>query len=327
MLMQAAVVGADGIAVEAVAAPRPGDTEILVKVVTASLNRADLPVAAGGRYGAIGGPGTVPGLEWAGEIVEVGRRAAGFAVGDRVMCSGIGGYAQYAVTDARRALPVPPGLDLETAATLPIALTTMHDALITNGGLCPGESVLVLGASSGVGLMALQIARLRGATTIIGSSTDTERRARLPEFGATHVVDTAAPDWPTGVLDATGGAGADLIVDQISGPIFKGTLAAAAIRGRIVNVGRLGGAAGAFDFDQHALKRLRYIGVTFRTRTLDEIAAINRAMLDDLGEAVTSRTLAMPVDSRFPLDRVAEALARMRGNRHFGKILLTVSGD
>src|SRR5215212_6507400 len=213
--MTAAVVGDRGVQVREVLAPHPTANEILVKVRAASLNRADLAVAAGHQHGPMGGPGTIPGLEWAGEVAEVGTGVEGFRPGDRVMCSGAGGYAEYAVTDYGRVLPMPADMSFEAATTLPLALQTMHDAMITNGRLQPGESILVQGASSGVGLMGLQIARWRGAAVVIGTSTNAERRARLAEFGATLAIDTKDPSWPDQVQKATGGKGVDVIIDQI----------------------------------------------------------------------------------------------------------------
>jgi NADPH2:quinone reductase len=320
--VKAAAVTSEGIRVREIATPRPKANEVLVRVRAASLNRADLAVAAGHQHGAVGGPGTVPGLEWAGEITEVGSEVEGLRPGDRVMCSGSGGYAEYAVTDFGRAAPIPAGMSFETATTLPVALQTMHDAIVTHGRLQPGESILIQGASSGVGLMGLQLARWRGAAVVIGTSTHAERRARLPEFGATHVHDTTDPSWPDQVRQATGGRGVDVIVDQVSASVANGNLKAAAVLGRIVNVGRLGGSKGEFDFDLHALKRVSYIGVTFRTRSVEEVREINRRMRADLGDKIASGELRIPVDSSYPLDEVAAALARMRSNGHFGKIVL-----
>jgi len=320
--MKAAVVGADGVRIADVETPRPKPNEILVKVHAASLNRADLAVAAGHQHGPMGGPGTIPGLEWAGEVVDIGEDVAGLHPGDRVMCSGSGGYAEYAVTDYGRACAIPDGMSYETATTLPLALQTMHDAIITNGRLQPGESILVQGASSGVGLMALQIARWRGASVVIGTSTNSDRRARLAGFGATHSLDTTDPEWPEAVRSATGGKGVNLIIDQISAPVANGNLQAAAVLGRIVNVGRLGGSKGEFDFDLHALKRVSYIGVTFRTRSVEEVREINRRMRADLWGAVEAGELGLPIDRSFQLEDAAEALAHMKANRHFGKILL-----
>jgi NADPH2:quinone reductase len=320
--MKAAVVGDGGLELKDVPTPKPKPNEVLVKVRAASLNRADLSVAAGHKHGAIGGAGTIPGLEWAGEVAEAGAEVKGIRVGDRVMCSGGGGYAEYAVTDYGRASPVPEGMSFETATTLPVALQTMHDAIVTNGRLQRGESIMIQGASAGVGLMGLQIAKRHGAAVVIGTSTNAERRARLAEFGATHAIDTKDPTWPEQVRDATGGKGVNVIVDQISASVANGNMQAAAVLGRIVNVGRLGGAKGEFDYDLHALKRISYIGVTFRTRSVEEVREINRRMREDLWEAVTAGELHLPIDRSFRLDEVTAALAHMKANQHFGKILL-----
>ncbi|HEY0570504.1 MAG TPA: zinc-binding dehydrogenase [Enterovirga sp.] len=323
--MKAATVTSSGIAVQSVTDPRPGATEVLVRVHAAGLNRAVLGIAAGHKHGPAGGAGTVPGLEWAGEVAEVGAEVTKFRPGDRVMCAGMGGYAEYALTDHGRCSLIPDGMSYEAAATLPIALNTMHDAVVTNGRLEAGESILVQGASAGVGLMAMQIARARGASVVIGTSTNAERRARLTEFGATLTLDTTDPTWPDLAREATGGRGVDVIIDQVSAWMANGNMKAAAILGRIVNVGRLGGMKGEFDFDLHALKRISYIGVTFRTRSLDEIRAITERMEADLWDAVSRQELRLPIDRVFPLDEVQAALAHMRANAHFGKILLKPS--
>jgi len=170
--------------------------------------------------------------------------------------------------------------------------------------------------------MGLQIARWRGAAVVIGTSTNAERRARLAEFGATFALDTKDPDWPEQVRRATADRGVDVIIDQVSAPVANGNMKAAAVLGRIVNVGRLGGAKGEFDFDLHALKRISYIGVTFRTRSIEEVREINRKMRADLWDAVTAGSLRIPIDRSYPLNEVTSALARMRANQHFGKILL-----
>jgi NADPH2:quinone reductase len=210
----------------------------------------------------------------------------------------------------------------EEAATLPVALQTMHDALVTNGRLRAGESVLIQGASSGVGLMGLQIAKLLGSRPVIGTSSSAARRARLAEFGADLALDTSDPKWPEAALAATEGKGVQLIVDQVSGKIANQNLQVAAVLGRIVNVGRLGGARAEFDFDLHALKRIDYIGVTFRTRSLDEVREITRRMREDLWPAVEAGKLRLPIDRVFPLDEAGAAQAHMRANAHFGKIVL-----
>jgi len=321
--MKAAVVGDKGLEIREIPAPRPRANEVLVRVRAAGLNRAELGMAAGHKHGALGGAGAVIGLEWAGEVEEVGAEVTGVRPGDRVMCSGNGGYAEYAVTDWGRVAKIPANnMSFEQAATLPIALQTMHDALVTNGRLSSGAAVLIQGASSSVGLMGLQIAKRLGAALVIGSSTNPARRARLSEFGADLAVDSGDPAWPDAVLRATGGKGVDLIIDQVSASVANANMKAAAVLGRIVNVGRLGGAKGEFDFDLHALKRIAYIGVTFRTRSLDEVREINRKMRADLWSLVEAGTLALPIDHVFPLDEAAAAQAHMRANAHFGKIVL-----
>jgi NADPH:quinone reductase-like Zn-dependent oxidoreductase len=324
--MKAGVVGEKGLEIRDVAAPRPKANEVLVRVRAAGLNRAELGMAAGHRHGNAGGAGAVIGLEWSGEVVEIGAEVpSDLKAGDRVMCSGNGGYAEYAVADWGRVARMPANnMSFEQAATLPVALQTMHDALVTNGRLVAGEAVLIQGASTGVGLMGLQIARERGAALVIGSSTNAARRARLAEFGAGLAIDSSDPAWPDAVLAATQGKGVDLIVDQVSASVANGNMKAAKVRGRIVNVGRLGGASGAFDFDLHALKRLDYIGVTFRTRSLDEVREITRRMRADLWPLVEAGRLHLPIDRIFPLDEAAAAQAHMRANAHFGKIVLRV---
>jgi NADPH2:quinone reductase len=319
--MKAAVATDKGLEVRDIPQPKPKPHEILVRVKAAGLNRADLNAARGaGGHGAVG---ATLGIDWAGEVVEVGSEVqGGFKPSDRVMCAGAGGYAEYAVADWGRVSPMPAGFGFEQAATLPVAVNTMHDALITNGRLKPGESVLIQGASSGVGLMALQIAKLMGARLVIGTSTNAARRGRLKEFRADLAVDTGNPAWPDEVLKATGGKGVNLIIDQVSGSVAVGNLKATAILGRIVNVGRLGGGKAEFDFDLHAARRITYIGVTHRTRSVDELREETRVMWKDLAAPIAAGKLHLPIDKVFPLGEAAAAHAHMKANQHFGKILL-----
>ena len=320
--MKAAVGTSNGLELRDVPQPRPKPHEVLVKVRAAGLNRADLSAARGA--GGHGQPGATVGLEWAGEVVEAGADVRHLKTGDRVMCSGAGGYAEYAVADMGRSVAMPAGLSFAGAAVLPIALITMHDALITNGRLAAGESVLIQGASSGVGLMGLQIAWLKGASPVIGSSTNDARRQRLQDFGADLAIDTRDAAWPDQVLKATDNKGVNVIVDMVSGATVGPAMRATALRGRIVNVGRLGGEKAEFDFNLHALRRIDYIGVTFRTRTVEEVREIMRRMTADLWDAVSAGKLTLPIDRSFALDEAVAAQAHMRANAHFGKIMLTM---
>jgi NADPH2:quinone reductase len=181
---------------------------------------------------------------------------------------------------------------------------------------------MIQGASTGVGIMGMQIAKAMGAKLVVGSSTNAERRTKLTEFGADLAVDSQDPGWVDQVLDATGGDGVDLIVDQVSGYVANQNMEATKILGRIVNVGRLGGFTGEFNFDLHAARRIDYIGVTFRTRSVQEVRDIVAAMKADLWGAVEAGDLSLPIDREFALEDAAEAVEYMKANKHFGKIVM-----
>lgn len=321
--MKALVLNGHGFDLTQAARPVPTADQVLVRVKACGLNRADLGVIAGGMHGSQGGAGSIPGLEWAGDVVEVGSNVKGFKVGDRVMCTGSGAYAEYAVSDWGRTMHIPsPSMTYEQAVTLPIAIQTMHNALITVGEMRAGETVLIQGASSGVGLMAMQIAKALGAKKVIGTSSNAERRAQLKKYGADVALDNSDPNWPQQAIEANGGVGVDLIIDQLSGAMANKNLEACKVLGRIVNVGRLAGRFAEFDFDLHAMKRIKYTGVTFRTRSVEEVREIVRLASADLAELYKSGALSLPIDSVFAFDKIGEAFARMKANQHFGKIVV-----
>jgi NADPH:quinone reductase len=321
--MKAAVLGHAGIEVRDLEKPVPEASEVLIRVRASTLNRADLIVASGHRHGRVGGVGARIGLECAGDVEAIGSQVTGLKPGDRVMATAPGGIAEYAVTDFARVHLIPANnMTYRQAACFPVALGTMHNAIVTAGRLQRGETLLMQGASAGVGLIGMQIAKLMGASLVIGTSTNPQRRARLKDFGCDLAIDSSAPEWPHEVKQATGDKGVDVIIDLVSALVANQNLAAAAILGRIVNVGRLGGMKGEFDFDLHAAKRIDYIGVTFRTRTIEEIRDINRLMRADLWPAVEAGELRLPISKAFPLSRVAEALDMMKANQHFGKIAI-----
>jgi NADPH:quinone reductase-like Zn-dependent oxidoreductase len=324
--VKAAVLGEKGVEVRDITKPKPAPNEVLIRVRASSLNRADLIVASGIQHGSVGGVGARLGLECSGEVEAIGSDVKDFRPGDRVMGSAPGGFAEYAVTDAARVHRIPGNnMTYEQAACFPVALQTMHNAVVTAGRLKRGETLLMQGASAGVGLIGMQIGKLMGASLVLGTSTNAERRARLKEFGCDLAIDSSDPKWPEKVRAATGGKGVNLIVDLVSGGVANQNLEASAILGRIVNVGRLGGTKGEFDFDLHALKRIDYIGVTFRTRTLDEVREIVRLMRADLWPALEAGRLAVPIYKTYRLDDIADALSVMRANQHFGKIVISVS--
>jgi NADPH2:quinone reductase len=319
--MKAGVASPNGVTIADVEQPKPKPTDILVKVKAVALNRADLGSARGDTsHGASAGKPI--GSEFSGEVIEAGKDVRDFKIGDRVMCHSAGSHAEYAVADQGRAMKIPDGMSYETAATLPIGLNTLHQALITAGRMKAGENVMVQGASSGVGIIGLQIAKLMGAKFVVGTATNAERRARLKEFGADLAVNTNDADWPDQVLKATGGKGVNLTVDMLSGPVVSQTMACTALLGRIVNIGRLAGMKAEFDFDLHARKRIDYIGVTFRTRTIEEVREILVRMRTDLWDDVKAGRIKVPIDKTFPLVEAKAGHDHMRANKHFGKILL-----
>lgn len=328
--MRAAVIAPTGVEIENVTQPQAGPTGVVVRVHAAGLNRADIHSVQLGRKthenSSTTGSDRLPAIiggEFAGEVVQVGADVHGFGIGDRVMGLGFGAHAEFAIADAGCLYQVPNDMDYRDAAALPVALLTSYNALLLAGKFCRGEAVLIHGASSAVGLMAVQIARAVGASVVVGTSMTASRRSRLVDYGADVAVDSARPDWPSEVLAATGGQGADLIIDHVAGTGFSSTMAAASLGCRIVNVGRLGGEHGAFDFDLHALKRLKYVGVTFRTLTLDDYRAVTARIRSELWSDVVRRQLTMPIDRTFSLDSAADAYKYMAQNEYFGKILIT----
>ena len=319
--MKAGVASPDGVVIQDVEQPKPKSTDLLIRVKAIALNRADLGSAKGDTsHGAA--TGRPIGSEFSGEVIEVGSEVRDFKAGDRVMCHSPGSHAELAVSDYGRAMTIPDGMSYETAATLPIGLNTLHNALITAGRMKAGESVMVQGASSGVGIIGLQIAKLMGAKLVIGTSTNDERRARLKEFGADLAVNTKDAGWSDQVLKATDGKGVNLTVDMLSGPTVSQTMRCTALLGRIVNIGRLAGMKAEFDFDLHARNRIDYIGVTFRTRTIEEVRDILVRMRADLWDAVKAGKIKVPIDKTYPLTEARAGHEHMRANKHFGKILL-----
>jgi len=319
--------GDDGatLVVRDVEQPEPAARELLVRVRAAGVNFADL-YRARRHFGSFRGPGAdIAGLEIAGEVVGIGSDVRGFDLGSRVMGMATGAYAEYCCIDAAVALPVPEELSWTEAAAVTGTYVTAHNALVANAALAKGESVLIQAASSGVGMAAVQLSRLLGAGLVMGTSTSPAKLERLVGMGLQVPINSREQDFVAEVMKATRDHGADVIIENIGGDTLARDIDCAAVKGRIINVGRLGKWIGEIDLDEHSRKQIRLIGVTFRTRTLDEVAAIMRSFRQDILPAFRDGRLKPLIHKTFPLDEAAEAQELMRSGGHFGKIVLQVS--
>ena len=307
--------------------PTPGPQDLLIRVQATALNRADLAQRRGRYPAAVTAADSglaIGGLEAAGEVVGMGGEVKGFNAGDRVMAMCGGGYAELATIDHRLALRIPERLSWEEAATIPVAYMTEHDALITNGRLQAGESVFVNAASSGVGVAAIQLAKLAGARPVMGSSSVADKLQALADVGMDVGINYKTEDVAEAVLNATQGEGVDVIVDHVGASHLADHLRCMALKGRLVSVGRLGGGKHEIDLDFIALRRLHLIGVTFRTRTLEERIAIAQRCGDTILPALADGRLRPCIDRVFPLGEVEEAQGYMASNAQIGKIVLSV---
>jgi NADPH:quinone reductase-like Zn-dependent oxidoreductase len=305
--------------------PVPGATDLLVRVHSAGLNFADLRRASTHYGHARQGTYPIAGLEMAGEVIACGADVTRFQPGDRVMAMATGTYAEYACVDARLAVGIPNCFDWNQGAAACVSYMTAHDALLTNAQLAAGESVLVQAASSGAGIAATQIARHFGASRVFGTSTSSEKLALLAPLGLTDPINVRETDFADAIARATDGKGVDVIIDHVGGSVLAGNLACAAVRGRIVSVGRLGEHTGPLDLDELARKRVRLIGVTFRSRTLAEHAAVVDAFEREVIPLMKDGRIVPPVDRVFALQDAAAAQDYMKAQKHFGKVVLEVA--
>lgn len=306
-------------------APRPGPRQIGVRVHTASVNRADLAQRAGTHHAvAPGSPPPVVGLDAAGEVVSIGSEVDGIQVGDRVMTMVSGGLSEEIVVDATMAVPIPRAWSYAEGAAAILGLMTEHNALRTHGRLGRGESVLIHAAASSVGLQAVQLARHLGAGLVIATTRRDRADGLLRSLGADHVIHPGAAGFADEVLALTGGLGADVIIDHVGGPYLADNIRCIAVQGRLIGIGRLGGAEGTLDMEALALKRASLIGVTFRTRDGQEKADLVAAMRSEID--LDAEDLRPVIDRLMPWTEVEQAQALMAANSHLGKIVLTV-GD
>jgi NADPH2:quinone reductase len=317
--------GATGVvlAMRDLPAQEPGPHQVKIRVRNASVNRADLAQRGGPHQVTTprDGPAVV-GLDAAGDIVEVGRDVTGLRVGDRVMALVNGGLSEEVVVDATLALPIPRGWSYAEGAAGIVGLLTEHDALRTNGALAPGECVLVHAAASAVGLQCVQLARYFEAGLIITTARTERARELLTALGAHQVLTVSDTHFSGRVLELTNGRGADVIIDHVGGPYLTENIRCAAIKGRLVGVGRLGGADGILDMEAVAFKRLRILGVTFRTRDAAEKAHVVAALRAeaDLG----NETLRPTIDRVMSWKEAEQAQDLLAANSHLGKIVLAV---
>ena len=247
-------------------------------------------------------------------------------VDERVMGMCAGGFAEYVALDERLALPVPDALDWAQAAATPVALLTEHDAIATRAGLLAGESLLVQGAGSAVGLMGVQIAKLLGAAPLLATTTSAAKLPLLRELGADVAIDASAQDVEALVAERTA-AGADVVIDHVGGAALPANLRALAVGGRLVSVGRLGALTGEADLDLLARKNALLIGASFRTRTLEQYGEIARRAAGALLPALADGRLRPLVDSVFPLAQAEAAQRRMHDGARAGKVVLDLGGS
>jgi NADPH2:quinone reductase len=303
--------------------PVPGVGEILVRVEAAGVNRPDV-LQRQGHYQPPPGASDVLGLELAGEAVALGPGASRHALGARVtaLVPG-GGYAEYCVVHESNALPVPAGLSPVEAAAIPETTFTVWTNVFERGALKASETLLVHGGSSGIGTTAIQLAKALGARVIATVGSDEKTKACVG-LGADLAINYRTEDFVLATLAATGGKGADVILDMVGGDYVARNYAAAALDGRIVQIAFLHGQRSEIDLQVVMAKRLTHTGSTLRPRSHAQKAAIADALYADVWPLLAEGRCKPAIDSLFPLAAAAEAHRRIEDAAHFGKIVLTI---
>ena len=300
--------------------PKPGAGEVLIRVRAAGVNRPDL-LQRQGLYPAPPGAPQGLGLEVAGEIAAVGPGAARWRIGDRVCALlGGGGYASLATVDARHALPIPDGVDFVQAAALPETVFTVFANVFEAGGLKAGETLLIHGATSGIGVTAIQMARAAGAT-VIATSRGADKTAAALALGATVSLNARSDDLAA-AIGAAGGV--DVVLDMVGHDYAELNLNALKPGGRCVVIASLSGTRAEIDLQRIMLKRLVLTGSTLRSRPADEKARLAAAVEATAWPWVASGAVRPPVEATFPLHQAALAHLRLEAGEHVGKIVLTL---
>jgi NADPH:quinone reductase len=303
--------------------PKPGPDEILIKVLAAGVNRPDVSQRMG-HYPPPPGASDLPGLEVAGEVVAVGSSAKKHKVGDKVMSLVAGGgYAQYCIAQDAQAMTEPPALSMLEAGAIPETLMTVWHNVFERGALKQGETLLVHGGSSGIGTMAVQLAKALGAKVIVTVGSK-EKADACVKLGADRAVNYRTEDFVAEVKAATSGNGANVILDMVGGDYIERNYDAAAMDGRVVQIAFLGAPKAEVNFTKLMVKRLTHTGSTLRPRSNADkakmVAAIEEKVLPFLREG----RIKPVMDRTFPLEKAAEAHRRMETSEHIGKIVLQV---
>ncbi len=305
---------------EQVARPLPGPGEILIRVRAAGVNRPDIAQREG-HYPPPPGASTILGLEVAGEVAALGEGAGRWSVDDRVaaLLPG-GGYAEYATVDARHALPIPEGTTFEQAAALPETVFTVWANLFERARLTAGETALVHGGNSGIGVTAIQMAKAAGAR-VIATCRGPAKTEKAAEAGADVAIDATAQDFVAVVNEA---GGADVVLDIAGGSYFEGNVAALKPDGRLAQIALLDGGKVTLDLVPLLFKRLTITGSTLRGRSADEKARLTQAIEQTVWPWVRSGALCPPVDRTFPLEMAGQAHEYLESGSQFGKVVLTL---
>ena len=306
------------------AVPQPGEREVLVKVAAAGVNRPDV-MQRQGLYPPPKGATDIPGLEIAGEVAALGAGVQRWKLGDKVMALVVGGgYAEYCLAHESHALRVPAGLTLVEAAAIPETTFTVWHNVFERGRLQRGETLLVHGGSSGIGTTAIQLAKAFGAR-VITTAGSAEKCDACRRLGADVAINYKQDDFVAATKAATNGKGADVVLDMVGGDYIERNYEAAAVEGRIVQIAFQGSPKATVDFRRIMLKRLTHTGSTLRARSIEDKAAIARAVEAHALPLVAAGKVKPVIDSTFPLSEAAAAHSRLEAGAHIGKIVLTNS--
>jgi NADPH:quinone reductase len=305
--------------------PVPERGEVLVKIHATAVNRADLHQRAGHYPAPSDVPENIPGLEFAGEIASSGDTSSTWKKGDRVFgLVGGGSYAQYLVVHSRAISRIPENLSYEAAAAFPESAITAYDAMVLQGALRAGETVLINGVTSGVGTMAVQIAHAIGARPL-GTTRSDKKVDQLCEIGLKDVIIAKDGRFAEQVKALTGGAGVDVVLELLGGNYLKEDLQCIVSQGRIMVVGLLAGTSTEVDLGKVLAKRLQIIGTTLRARPIEQKLAVMRAFDKSLVPLIAEGVLKAIVDKVYSLKEAAAAHEYVASNESFGKVVLSVS--